>query len=129
MEQQTHARPLADGRGVVDNYSYYLAQADYARANPQVISALFADTREAAKFVQADVPRAAALIAPLQGLDAAVVETSLRRYRFGVLPLTPAVAARQQKVADTFHDLGLIPKAIRIVDALPAPATAAVAAR
>jgi len=73
------------------------------------------------------VPRAAALIAPLQGLDVAVVETSLRRYRFGVVPLTPAVAAEQQKIADTFFELKLIPKAIRIADALPA--AAAVAAR
>ena len=69
--------------------------------------------------------RAAALIAPLQGLDAAVVETSLKRYRFGVAPLTPAVAAEQQKVADTFFDLKLIPKAVRIADALPAGAAAA----
>jgi sulfonate transport system substrate-binding protein len=60
-------------------------------------------------------------------LDVAVVDASLKRYRFGVVPLTSAVAAEQQKVADTFYDLKLIPKRIRIADALPA--TAAVAAR
>jgi sulfonate transport system substrate-binding protein len=128
VEKQTGARQLADGTGVVDDFNYYLAQTDYAQANPQVIRELFANTQEAAKFVQADVPRAAALIAPLQGLDVAVVETSLRRYRFGVVPLTPAVAAQQQKVADTFLDLKLIPKAIRIADALPTAAAAAAVA-
>jgi sulfonate transport system substrate-binding protein len=86
---------------------------------------LFDNTREAGLFVQADLPRAAALIAPLQGLDVAVVETSLRRYRFGVVPLTPAVAAEQQKIADTFFDLKLIPKPIRIADALPTTTLAA----
>jgi sulfonate transport system substrate-binding protein len=69
--------------------------------------------------VQADVPRAAALIAPLQGLDVAVVESSLRRYKYGVMPVTPQVAAEQQKIADAFYELKLIPKAIRIADALP----------
>jgi sulfonate transport system substrate-binding protein len=49
-----------------------------------------------------------------------VVETSLRRYRFGVVPVTAAVAAQQQKIADTFFDLKLIPRPIRIADALPA---------
>ena len=127
VEKQTGARQLADGSGVVNDFNYYLAQTDYAQGNPQVIHELFANTQDAARFVQADVPRAAALIAPLQGLDVAVVETSLRRYRFGVVPLTPAVAAEQQKIADTFFELKLIPKAIRIADALPA--AAAVAAR
>jgi len=127
-EHQGNARQLADGTGVVNSYSYYLAQADYAQANPRVIHELFANTQDAAKFVQADIPRAAALVAPLQGLDVAVVETSLRRYRYGVAPLTASVAADQQKVADTFYDLKLIPKAVRITDALPVGAVGATVA-
>jgi sulfonate transport system substrate-binding protein len=126
-EHQLGVRQLADGSGLVNSFSFYLAQTDFAQANPQLIRALFANTDEAARFVQADVPRAAALIAPLQGLDVAVVETSLKRYRFGVAPLTPAVAAQQQKIADTFFDLKLIPKAVRIADALPASGAATVA--
>ncbi len=125
VEKQTGARQLADGTGVVNGFNYYLAQTDFAQVNPHLIRELFANTQEAARFVQADVPRAAALIAPLQGLDAVVVEASLRRYRFGVVPLTPAVAAEQQKIADAFLDLKLIPKPIRIADALPAPAAVA----
>jgi sulfonate transport system substrate-binding protein len=125
VEKQTGARQLADGTGVVDDFNYYLAQTDYARANPHVIRQLFANTQEAAQFVEADLPHAAALIAPLQGLDPAVVEASLRRYRFGVVPLTPAVVAQQQKEADKFYELKLIPKPIRIVDALPSSAAAA----
>ncbi|HEY8977575.1 MAG TPA: sulfonate ABC transporter substrate-binding protein [Burkholderiaceae bacterium] len=128
-EHQLGARQLADGTGLVNSFSFYLAQTDFAQANPQVIRTLFANTDEAARFVQADVPRAAALIAPLQGLDVAVVEASLRRYRYGVAPLTPAVAEQQQKIADTFFELKLIPKAVRIADALPSSGTATVAGK
>jgi sulfonate transport system substrate-binding protein len=128
-EHQIDARQLADGTGLVNSYSFYLAQTDYAQANPHVIHELFANTQDAAKFVQADIPRAAVLVAPLQGLDVAVVETSLKRYRYGVAPLTPAVAAEQQKVADTFFELKLIPKAVRIADALPTAAGATVAGK
>ena len=127
-EHQLGARQLTDGTGLVNSFSFYLAQSDFAAANPAVIKALFANTDEAARFVQADVPRAAALIAPLQGLDPAVVETSLKRYRYGVQPLTPAVAAQQQKIADTFYELKLIPKPVRIADALPGSAAAAAVA-
>ena len=127
-ERQLGARQLADGTDLVNSFSFYLAQTDYARDNPTVIRALFANTDEAARYVQADVPRAAAQIAPLQGLDVAVVETSLKRYRYGAAPLTPAVAAQQQQIADTFFDLKLIPKPVRIADALPAGAGGATVA-
>jgi sulfonate transport system substrate-binding protein len=66
------------------------------------------------------VDEAAAVIAPLQGLDAQVVKLSIQRYEFNVTPLTPAVVARQQQIADAFHGLKLIPKTIRIADAVPA---------
>ncbi|MFO1337662.1 MAG: sulfonate ABC transporter substrate-binding protein [Burkholderiaceae bacterium] len=124
VEKQTGARILADGRGVVNNYAYYLAERGYAERYPQVIRTLFEDTVERGQWLKGNLKQAAALIAPLQGLDPAVVELSLQRYEFGVVPLTPAVAAEQQKIADVFAELKLIPKTIRIADALPGPRTA-----
>ena len=129
VEQQTGARVLQDGRGLVNNYAYYLAERGFAQQQPQVIQALFDDTRAQAAALKADLRAAAAAVAPLQGLPVEVVEKSLSRYQFGVQPLTAAVAAEQQKIADAFHALGLIPKAIRVADALPGSATVAGAAR
>ncbi len=120
VEKQSGARPLQDGRGLVNNYAYYLAERGYADKQPQIIQALFEDTQAQASYLKANLKAAAAVIAPLQGLEAEVVEKSLARYQFGVKPLTAAVAAEQQKIADTFHALGLIPKPIRVADALPA---------
>jgi sulfonate transport system substrate-binding protein len=120
VEKQSGARVLQDGRGLVNNFAYYLAERGYAEKQPQVIQALFEDTQAQATALKANVKGAAAVIAPLQGLEVEVVEKSLTRYQFGVKPLTPAVAAEQQKIADTFHGLGLIPKSIRVTNALPA---------
>lgn len=129
VEKQSGARLLADGRGLVNNYAYYLAERGYADKQPQVIQALFEDTQAQAVALKANVKAAAAVIAPLQGLEPEVVEKSLTRYQFGVKPLTAAVAAEQQKIADTFHGLGLIPKPIRVADALPGSAKLAEVAR
>jgi sulfonate transport system substrate-binding protein len=118
-QKQTGARILADGRGVVNNYAYYLAERSYAERHPQVIKALFEDTLDRGRWLKDNLKHAAALIGPLQGLDPAVVELSLTRYQFGVTPVTPAVAAEQQKIADVFAELKLIPRPIRIADALP----------
>ena len=129
VEKQSGARLLQDGRGIVNNYSYYLAERGYAEKSPKVIQALFEDTQTQATWLKANLKAAAAVIAPLQGLPVAVVEKSLARYQFGVKPLQPAIAAEQQKIADTFHALGLIPKPIRVADALPGTAKVAEAAR
>ena len=120
-EKQIGARVLADGTGVVNNHQYYLAQRDYAARNPQVIQALFAASVEDGEWLKAHLQQAAAQIAPLQGLPAEVVELALQRQAFKVKPITPAVAADQQKIADTFHELKLIPKAIKVSDAVAHP--------
>lgn len=130
VELQAGARVIVDGRvGVAANHAYYLAARRYAHARPQVIETLFADTVAQAARLQADPKTAAALIAPLQGLPQPVVERALSRYRFGVRPLTSEVVAAQQRIADTFLELKLIPRPIRIQDALPAQALANASSR
>ena len=119
VELQTGARVLADARGVANNYAYYLAERDYTEKFPQVIQTLFDDTVERGRWLKANLKAAAAVIAPQQGLSVEVVERALSHYEFNVAPITAAVAADQQKIADTFFELKLIPKAIRITDALP----------
>ncbi|MGA0611144.1 sulfonate ABC transporter substrate-binding protein [Caldimonas sp. KR1-144] len=129
-EKQLDARVLADGRGVVNNYAYYLAERGFAEKHPQVIRALFDDSVERGRWLKANIKQAAALIAPLQGLDVDVVEANLRRFNYQVAPLTPAVVAEQQKIADAFHALKLIPRPVRVADAVVgAPAVVAEAGK
>ncbi len=117
-EKQIGARVLADGTGVVNNYQFYLAERGFTEKHPQIIRAVFEDSVERGQWIKANLRKAAEIIAPLQGLPVDVAELSLRRYEFNVKAITPAVAAEQQKIADTFFDLKLIPKAIKVSDAV-----------
>ena len=95
VEKQTGARVLVDGRnGVANNYLFYLAERKFVQKNGDVIQALFADSQEQGRWLKADLKRAAAIIAPLQGLDPEIVELALRRYNFNVTPLSEQVAAQ-----------------------------------
>ena len=117
-EKATGARVLADGSpNVVNNYQYYLGARTFVGKNPQVIEALFADSVEQGIWLKKNLRQAAELIAPLQGLPVDVVELALQRYEFNVKPITAAVAADQQKIADTFFNLRLIPKKINVLEA------------
>ncbi|MCJ0763148.1 sulfonate ABC transporter substrate-binding protein [Variovorax terrae] len=116
-EKAIGARVLADGRGVVNNYQYYLGERRFVGRHPWVIQALFDDSVEQGIWLKKNLRQAAELIAPLQGLPVDVVELSLRRYEFNVQPVSAGVIADQQQIADTFFDLRLIPKAIAVREA------------
>lgn len=121
-EKAIGARVLADGTpAVVNNYQYYLGERGFVTKNPKVIEALFADSVEQGIWLKKNLRQAAERIAPLQGLPVEVVETALRRYEFNVQPISKAVAEDQQKIADTFFELKLIPKPIKVSDALAKP--------
>ncbi|WP_399682262.1 sulfonate ABC transporter substrate-binding protein [Xenophilus sp.] len=123
-EKSIGARVLADGTAapgtpdVVNNYQFYLAERGYAQKHPKVIQALFEDSVEQGIWLKKNIAQAAAIIAPLQGLPTEVVELALRRYEFNVKPITGEVAAGQQRIADTFHELRLIPRPIKVSDAV-----------
>jgi len=50
-----------------------------------------------------------------------VVEVALKRQAYGIKPITDAVIADQQQVADAFFALNLIPKSIKISDVARKP--------
>lgn len=120
-EKTIEARQLADGTGIVSNYQFYFAGKALADQAPQVVDAILAGVAEIGAWVKSNPKAAAAEFSPLIGIPAPILEVALARQQYDVKPVTPQVAAEQQKVADTFHALGLIPKPIRISDALRAP--------
>jgi sulfonate transport system substrate-binding protein len=118
-EKQLGARVLADGKGLVSNHQFYLASRPYADKQPQVIRAIVEELARLDRWAEGNSREVAAFLAPQIGLDVGVAEVAAGRFAYGIVPITPTVAAQQQKIADAFFELKLIPKAIRIADALP----------
>jgi sulfonate transport system substrate-binding protein len=117
-EKQIGARIVADATGgVANNYQFYLGERGFVEKNPQVIRALFDELVDKGNWVKANLHRAAELIAPLQGLPVDITEASLKHYEFGVRPLSDEVVAQQQRIADTFFELKLIPKPVSVKEA------------
>ena len=115
--EMTGGRLLADGTGTVPNHQFFLAREDFADANPSVIHALLAAVLAEERKVQADPATAAAAIGPATGIPIPVLQKALPRMGYGLGPMTPEIFADQQKIADTFFGLGLIPRKITVTDA------------
>jgi sulfonate transport system substrate-binding protein len=114
----TGARTLVDGTGLVKNHQFYLASQAFAAKEPQVLQALLADLVETDHWGKGNAAEVAELLSPRMGIPALVLQTALDRMGYGVQPLDEAVAAEQQRIADTFHQLGLLPKPIVVKDAV-----------
>ncbi len=113
-EKQIGARVLQDGKGLVNNYAFYLAEKTYASRYPKVIDAAFDEVIKVDKWIEKSPRVAAERLAPIVGLDVGIVELALARGGYGVSYLNDKVIGEQQDIADTFSDLKLIPKKLSI---------------
>jgi sulfonate transport system substrate-binding protein len=117
-EKQLGARILIDGTGLVSNHQFFLASRPYAEKNPQVLT-LVSDELDAVDiWSKKNLKEAATILATQVGLELPVVELAAGRYAYGVKPVSDTVLNEQQKIADVFTNLKLIPKKINVRDAV-----------
>jgi sulfonate transport system substrate-binding protein len=110
-------RVLATGKELSGNNSFYLASRSFATQQPRALGVLLDELTRADQLVQADRRAAIRLVSDFSGLDAGVVSTFLaRRPPSPTAPLTAAITADQQRVADAFFELGLIPRRVQVAD-------------
>lgn len=117
-EAATGARTIANGEGIVSNHQFYLSARKFAEANPKVVQALLEELSEVDAWVKKDTKEAAKHLSASTGIPAAVVEIALQRQSYGITPLSEPVVKAQQDIADTFHELGLLPKKIVVAEAV-----------
>ena len=114
------ARLLADARDVVNNRGYYFSSLPYADKNRDVIKVLIEEIDQLDQWGAAHKGELAAELSQVWGLPRAVGEAAVGRTAFGVGPITKAILAEQQQIADTFLALKLIPKKINVLEAAAA---------
>ncbi len=113
-ETQIGARVLADGKGIVSNYQFYLASTDYADRRPDVVKIVLEELGKVDDWGKKNRREMAAFLAPAFGLDVPTIERVALGYGYGVALISPGVIAEQQKIADTFTELKLIPKKLDV---------------
>ncbi len=118
VEAQGNTRLLADAQGVVSHHQFFLSQREFAQKRGDVIAATMAELGSVGQQVRQNPSAAAKQLAPIQGLDAAIIEKGLQHYAHIYKPISPDVLAEQQRIADVFYDLKLIPRKIETKDAV-----------
>jgi sulfonate transport system substrate-binding protein len=122
-EASTGARILADGTGLVSNYQFYFSSKSFLEHNAKAVDVTLEALTDADEWTKNNIQAVAELLSPSIGLPASVLAVSLKRESYGIKPISDDVIASQQKIADTFVALGLLPKAIKVSDAQRKPGT------
>ncbi len=122
-EAATDAKTLTDGTDTVANHQFYLSSQKFLESDPRIVDAILAGLREVDEWARTDIHAVAEQLSPSVGLPVPVLEVALKRQSYGIQPIDAQVIAEQQKLADTFLALGLIPKAITVADVTRKPGT------
>jgi len=117
-EAQANARILTDATGLAPNRGYYLASQSFVEKSPEALKTVLDEVKKESAWAKGNPAEVAKFLSPALGIDAAILEKAEKRRDYGVLPLTPDVISSQQKIADTFQTIKLIPKSIQIQDAV-----------
>jgi sulfonate transport system substrate-binding protein len=120
-EVSLSARTLADGVGLVSNNDLFFVATSFAQAQPQLIDVVLGATRDIFARASKDIPSTAKTFSAITGFPESVMEAVLAHRGFDVHPMSQDAIAEQQRIADTFKSLGLIPVAITVSDAVYKP--------
>ena len=115
-EASTGARILADGTGIVANYQFYFSSKSFLAGDAKAVDVVLDALNEADDWTKNNIDEVAKQLSPSVGLPAAVLAVSLRHESYGILPISDQVIASQQRIADTFVGLGLLPKPVTVSD-------------
>jgi sulfonate transport system substrate-binding protein len=111
-------RVLRDGKGLSSNRTFYHASPAFADAHQDVLRVVFAELRRMEAWAQGHPDDVAALLAPQLGVPVPVLRRATGRRVYGVTPIDAGIVAEQQRMAEVFLALGLIPRAIDVTQAV-----------
>ncbi|WP_310627310.1 sulfonate ABC transporter substrate-binding protein [Limnohabitans sp.] len=113
------AQLLVDATGVVKNRQYYFTSRDYATHNTDVLKIAIEEVNNIDTWISKNKPAAAVELSQVLGLEKSITETFVARAAYGTAPVTQGILEEQQSIADTFFELKLIPKKLKLLHAAP----------
>jgi sulfonate transport system substrate-binding protein len=99
-------------------HTFFLANGDFAKAHGDVLQATIGALKVAADWADKNRDQVAEALHEVTGVPLDPQTVAAKRATFGVWPITDDIVAEQQKSADRFFSIGLVPKQIVVKDAV-----------
>jgi sulfonate transport system substrate-binding protein len=96
------------------NTWYYLASKKITDENPELIKTFIKSIQSADEEIKKNPEEFAEMISQLTGLPKDITLTAAKHQNYGATYISPEVVKEQQKAVQTFYDLKLIPKLVKV---------------
>ncbi len=111
-------RVLASADAIARQNNFFLASRPFAETRPAVLSAAIDALGDVAAWCTRNRGEVVALLSQGTGVPLAATRRAVDRTDYVLGPMNDRLIAEQQAIADRFHALRLIPKPIRVADAV-----------
>ena len=118
VQRSKEVRVLFDGNGLVLNHQFHIARKNFTLEHPEIIRDLVEEIRSTGRWLAQNPIEAARSLSSRIGMDIPTLDITFNRMAHGTRFLDHEIVWEQQKIADRFYALGLIPRAISVSDAV-----------
>jgi aliphatic sulfonates family ABC transporter substrate-binding protein len=115
-EERPGVRVLAAATGIAKQNSFFLANGDFVRRNPDIVTAVNEELVKVADWAASHRDDVARLLAEATSIHLPAWQRAVRRTDYRVTPVSDDAIDEQQRVADRFYKLGLVPRRIAVRD-------------
>jgi sulfonate transport system substrate-binding protein len=111
-------RILVEAGQLARSNSFYIGNREFAARHPDVLRDVIDVLADTAHWAEAHRDKVAKSLADVTGVDLEIQTIAANRSSFAIGKVTEDILSTQQAVADRFYQLGLIPKPIRVSEAV-----------
>jgi len=102
----------------IKSYNFLVVRRGFANDYPETLKDVFTQLRTIGSWAQSHRDEIAQQLAEITGIEVDIQRLAAERANYAIAPVTDDVIDKQQAVADLMFKLELIPKAIKIRDAV-----------
>jgi sulfonate transport system substrate-binding protein len=117
-EARQNGRVLINAYEITKTNSFFIANRDFAKNHGDLLQQIIDVTIASAKWAESHRDEVAKSLSAVTGVPLDIQTIAADRSSYAVKPMTDDIVETQQKVADGFFKLGLIPKPVVVRDAV-----------
>lgn len=101
------------------NRTFYFANVDYNKEQPELVDLILEAIGESDQWANDNKPDVVDLVSDALGIDKQVIHRVTERRDYGVSKINEEIIATQQKQADIYFEVGLLPKEVDVSKDMP----------
>jgi sulfonate transport system substrate-binding protein len=98
------------------NHTFYFASEEFNKNHPELVDMILEAIDESDRWANENKPEVVEMIAESLNTEQEVIKKAMDRREFGVEKINEDIAATQQKQADIYAEIGLIPDKIDVTE-------------